>query len=73
MAGATGATATAAPRVRFPRSAAAVRRYEGAPTRLLVEIGQMVWFALTAVGQIPYAVRRYPKELLRLVAQMGMG
>ena len=33
----------------------------------------MVWFALTAVGQIPFALRRYPKEVLRMVAQMGMG
>lgn len=33
----------------------------------------MVWFALSAVGQIPFAVHRYRKELLRMVAQMGMG
>ncbi len=39
----------------------------------MLEIGQMVWFAVTAVGQIPFALHRYRKELVRLVAQMGMG
>ena len=33
----------------------------------------MIWFALSAVGLIPFAVHRYRKELLKLVAQMGMG
>ncbi|MEY8015007.1 ABC transporter permease [Mycobacterium servetii] len=69
----TTATATAALRVRFPRAATTLRRYRDAPVRLLVEIGQMVWFTLTAVGLIPFAVRRYHKETLRMVAQVGMG
>jgi phospholipid/cholesterol/gamma-HCH transport system permease protein len=68
MAATTGAAAV---HVRFPR--ATLSRYGDAPARLLVEIGQLVWFALTAVGQIPYALRRYRKEVLRMVAQMGMG
>ncbi len=60
---------TAAPvRGRFPWA-----RYGEAPVRLLVEIGQMIWFALSTVGQIPFALSHYRKELLRLVAQMGMG
>ena len=66
--------ATAAARhVRFPRVTATLGRYGEAPVRLMVEIGQMVWFALNAVGQIPYALHNYRKELLRMVAQMGMG
>jgi phospholipid/cholesterol/gamma-HCH transport system permease protein len=33
----------------------------------------MIWFALTAVGQIPFALHHYRTETLRMVAQMGMG
>ena len=63
----------AAARVRFPRAAATLGRHGGAAARLLIEIGQMVWFALTAVGQIPFALRHYRRELLKLIAQIGMG
>src|SRR5690348_8067150 len=64
-------TAAAPTRFHFPR--ATLSRYGDAPARLMVEIGQLVWFALTAVAQIPYALRRYRVEVLRMVAQMGMG
>ncbi|OBI32842.1 ABC transporter permease, partial [Mycobacterium sp. E1386] len=69
------ATATATPslRIRFPRAATALREYGDAPARLMVEVGQMVWFAMAAVGQIPFALRHYRRELLRMIAQMGMG
>jgi phospholipid/cholesterol/gamma-HCH transport system permease protein len=61
-------------RAHFPRRAAAtLSRYRGASARPLVKMGQMVWFALTAVGQMPFAVQRYRGELLRLIAQIGMG
>ena len=60
-------------RVRFPRAAATLSQYGDAPARVLVEIGQMVWFALTAVGQIPFALQHYRRELLKLIAQIGMG
>ena len=63
----------AAPPARFPRPAATLSRYGGAPARQLVELGQIIWFALIAVGQMPFALHRYHRELLRLVAQMGMG
>src|SRR6516162_2254876 len=66
-------TVAAAPHVRFPRVTAALSRSGDAPARVMVEVGQMVWFALTAIGLIPFAVRRYHRELLRMVAQMGMG
>ena len=33
----------------------------------------MVWFALASIGEIPHALRRYRKETLRLIAQIGMG
>jgi phospholipid/cholesterol/gamma-HCH transport system permease protein len=60
-------------RARYPRAAATLSRYGGAPVRPLVELGQVIWFALTAVGQIPFALQRYRAELLRLIAQIGMG
>jgi phospholipid/cholesterol/gamma-HCH transport system permease protein len=63
----------AAPLVHVFRPGATLGRYSRAPARVLVEIGQMISFALTAIGLIPFAIRRYPKEMLRMVAQMGMG
>jgi phospholipid/cholesterol/gamma-HCH transport system permease protein len=63
----------AAARVRFPRAATTLGRYGGAAARQLIEVGQMIWFALTAVGQIPFALQHYRRELLKLIAQIGMG
>ncbi|HYB80958.1 MAG TPA: ABC transporter permease [Mycobacterium sp.] len=63
----------AAARVSFPRAAATLGRYGGAAARLLIEVGQMTWFALTAVAQIPFALQHYRRELLKLIAQIGMG
>ena len=65
--------ATAALYHRYPRAAAILRRYRRAPAAQLTELGQMVRFALTTVGLIPFALRHYWKELVRMVAQMGMG
>ena len=58
---------------RHPRAAATLRRYSGAPAKQLTELGQIIQFALTTVGLIPFALRNYHKELVRMVAQMGMG
>src|SRR2546425_12929652 len=69
----TGSTAVAAPHARFPGAAATLHRYGDAPVRQLTELGQMIWFAVTAVGLIPFALQRYRTELLKLIAQMGMG
>src|SRR5271167_2943402 len=63
----------AAPLVHVFRPGSTLNRYGHAPARVLVEVGQMISFALTAIGLIPFAIRRYPKEMLRMVAQMGMG
>ncbi|MBO0880036.1 MAG: ABC transporter permease, partial [Mycobacterium sp.] len=68
-----GSTAVATPYARFPRAVATLSAYSEAPARQLTEIGRMIWFALTAVGLIPFALQRYRTELLRMVAQMGMG
>ncbi|WP_023644128.1 MlaE family ABC transporter permease [Mycobacterium tuberculosis] len=60
-------------RARFPRAVANLRQYGGAAARGLDEAGQLTWFALTSIGQIAHALRYYRKEMLRLIAQIGMG
>jgi phospholipid/cholesterol/gamma-HCH transport system permease protein len=60
-------------RSRFPRAADNLNRYGGAAVRGLDTAGQITWFALQAIGNIPHALSRYRKETLRLIAQIGMG
>ncbi|MBX9638723.1 MAG: ABC transporter permease, partial [Mycobacteriaceae bacterium] len=60
-------------RQRFPRATANVNKYAGSVTRGLDETGQLAWFFLTSLGQIPHALHYYRKETLRLIAQIGMG
>jgi phospholipid/cholesterol/gamma-HCH transport system permease protein len=60
-------------RGRFPRAYSRTSQLAGAPVRLLERIGSMAWFFVTAGVSIPYAMRHYSKETLRLVAQIGMG
>jgi phospholipid/cholesterol/gamma-HCH transport system permease protein len=64
---------TAVLRGRFPRAAASLNRYGGAAARGLDVAGQMAWFAMETLGNIPNALSRYRKETLRLIAQIGMG
>jgi phospholipid/cholesterol/gamma-HCH transport system permease protein len=66
-------SSTATLRARFPRLASNLNRYGGAGGRLLNEVGQLAWFSLTSIGLIGWALRRYRKETLRLVAEIGMG
>jgi phospholipid/cholesterol/gamma-HCH transport system permease protein len=60
-------------RARFPRAVENLNRYGGAAGRGLDDLGQMTWFAMVAIGNIPHALSRYRKETLRLIAQIGMG
>ncbi len=60
-------------RARYPRTAANINRYGGAPARSLDEIGQLAKFTVTGLGQIGWALRRYRKETVRLIAEIGMG
>ncbi|MGB9305618.1 MAG: ABC transporter permease [Mycobacterium sp.] len=60
-------------RSRFPRAADSLSRYGGAAGRALDDIGEMAWFGLVCLGNIPHALGRYRKETLRLIAQIGMG
>ncbi|OBJ77397.1 ABC transporter permease [Mycobacterium gordonae] len=60
-------------RQRFPKAAASLNKYAGTVTRGMDETGQLAWFVLTSLGQIPHAIHYYRKETLRLIAQIGMG
>src|SRR6185437_13238005 len=58
---------------RFPRAAENFKRYGLIFNRGLNETGQLAWFTLVCLGQIPHALHYYRKETLRLIAQIGMG
>jgi phospholipid/cholesterol/gamma-HCH transport system permease protein len=60
-------------RARYPRAAATLNRYVGGSVRQINHLGEMFLFALTAVAQIGWALRRYRSETLRLIAEIGMG
>jgi phospholipid/cholesterol/gamma-HCH transport system permease protein len=60
-------------RARFPRTASNFNRYGGAPARGLDEVGRLAWFTRTGIGQIGHALRNYPTQTLRLIAEIGMG
>ena len=53
-------------RSRFPRLSANFRRYAGSAARTLDRSGQMGWFSFTTVKQIPWALKNYRTEALRL-------
>ena len=70
------ATATAnatVVRTRFPRAARDAGKWAGLPGRFLDSCGRIAWFAIQAVGQIGHALRYSRKEIVRLIAEIGMG
>jgi phospholipid/cholesterol/gamma-HCH transport system permease protein len=60
-------------RARHPRTYRRTIQLGGAPARLVRGIGQIDWFAWTALRQIGHALRYYRTEALRLLAEIGMG
>jgi phospholipid/cholesterol/gamma-HCH transport system permease protein len=60
-------------RSRFPRLAGDIRRFGGAATKPLDEAGKLGWFTILGVRDMAWAVTRYRKEILRLIAEVGMG
>jgi phospholipid/cholesterol/gamma-HCH transport system permease protein len=60
-------------RARYPRTAANLNRYGGAAARGLDQAGHLASFTRISIGEIGWALRRYPTEILRLIAQVGMG
>lgn len=66
-------TTDAVLRGRFPRGYAGLNKVLGAPGRFLDSFGKLAWFAAQALGEIPHALRYYRREVLRLIAEIGMG
>src|ERR1700761_3900356 len=60
-------------RGRFPQASATLRKYGDAATKPLDEAGKIGWCAIIGVRDMVWAVTRYPKELLRLIAEVGLG
>src|SRR5271167_3752884 len=60
-------------RARFPRASADLRRFGDAATRPLDEAGKIGWFTIIGVRDMVWALTRYRKEILRLIAEVGMG
>lgn len=67
------ASAAAVLRARYPRTAASLDRYGGGTARRLERTGTFARFTRISVVQIGWALRRYRRETLRLVAKIGMG
>ena len=63
--------ATAAAPSRFPRFDAG--KVLGGPGRFLESSGKVAWFTIQALREVGHAVRNYPKEIIRLIAEVGMG
>jgi phospholipid/cholesterol/gamma-HCH transport system permease protein len=64
---------TSVVKARFPRGSARAERLAGAPVRFVDSVGHIGWFIVTAVGSMAHAMRYYRKEILRLIAEIGMG
>ncbi|MGV0994089.1 MAG: MlaE family ABC transporter permease [Mycobacterium sp.] len=63
---------TAAPS-RFPQFPTGFGKLAGLPGRVLTSSGKVAWFAIEALGEIGHALRYYRKEIVRLIAETGMG
>jgi phospholipid/cholesterol/gamma-HCH transport system permease protein len=60
-------------RTRFPRASANLRRYGKSATSSLELAGNMGLFTVRGGRDMVWALTRYRKEVLRLVAEVGMG
>src|SRR6202522_3571641 len=60
-------------RARYPRTVASVNHYAGGTIRGLNRAGHLTRFSIIGAWSIGWAVRRYRRETLRLIAQIGMG
>ena len=69
------ATATAVPKTAAPSKLPAfdVARLAKAPGRFVDNAGKVGWFAIEAIREIPHALTNYRKEIVRLIAEVGMG
>jgi phospholipid/cholesterol/gamma-HCH transport system permease protein len=60
-------------RGRFPRASATLNKYAESATKPLDEAGRIGWFTIVGVRDTVWAFTRYRKEILRLIAEVGMG
>jgi phospholipid/cholesterol/gamma-HCH transport system permease protein len=60
-------------RARYPRTASNLNRYGGGAARRLERIGIFARFTRISITQIGWALHRYRRETLRLIAEIGMG
>jgi phospholipid/cholesterol/gamma-HCH transport system permease protein len=60
-------------RARYPRTARNINRYGGGAARRLERIGIFARFTRISVADIGWALHRYRRETLRLIAEIGMG
>ncbi|CAN5416942.1 ABC transporter permease [soil metagenome] len=60
-------------RSRFPRAYTGAKGVATGPGRFLDSVGHVAWFVVTAVASIGHALRFYRREILRLIAEIGMG
>lgn len=51
--------------------AVALRRRMSGPVRGVEEAGSQAWFYLRAYQMIPFTIRRYPREVLRVLAEVS--
>jgi phospholipid/cholesterol/gamma-HCH transport system permease protein len=66
-------SATHVLRARFPRAVANLKRYGDAAGRGFDEAGHLAWFVIEGARGFAWVLRYYRKEVLRLIAQIGMG
>jgi phospholipid/cholesterol/gamma-HCH transport system permease protein len=60
-------------RARYPRTAANINRFGGRAARRLEQIGIFARFTRLSLIELGWALRRYRRETLRLIAEIGMG
>jgi phospholipid/cholesterol/gamma-HCH transport system permease protein len=60
-------------RAHFPRATENFDHYAGAAGRGVDKTGRLAWFSLFSIGRIGHALRHYPRETLRQIAQTGLG
>ncbi len=58
---------------RFPKAYKSVTKVAGAPGRYFESTGKVALFTVQALGHVVHCLRYYPKEVLRLIAEVGMG
>jgi phospholipid/cholesterol/gamma-HCH transport system permease protein len=68
------ATATANPQAAAPaRFPGFADKWAKKPGKFLDSTGKVGWFAIESIREIVHAIRHYPKEIIRLIAEVGMG